>query len=462
MKRMSDYLHRGETAAQPKERAEELHGSLAHDTNAIQVAVEQFVHRILDIEDCLRFLPNVRNQQQVEEDSFWEGIRELNESLDDAIAKIGVTGKLDGYIFKNLIKIKSKSDRFKKARPDRVMAFSLFLGLFASFEAYLGDLLTAIFYSRPELFNMIGKDVPFKEVVSAKSIADIKSRVLTDYVEKFRRDSYIDQFDNMEKLFSIRLKNFSRWPDFVEVSQRRNVIAHCDGVVSQQYLENCRRAGCSIPVTVIPGSLLEISDEYLRASCRLVLEVGVKLGHTLWRKLLPEDLHRADSHLHNLIDYALYREEWSWAAVLSEFAIGQRNFSDELAERWAIVNYAIAIRYRDNADAAREIMARKDWSASAAELRLADAILRDDEPGAAKIMREIGRTGNFVGGGCYEVWPLFREFRTTKTFLDTYREIYGDDVINDLQQWVVQKQEEVASSVPTPNTAVSPNAKHLR
>ena len=263
---VSDYLQRGETAAKPKQRAEELHGSLAHDTSAIRVAVEQLVHRILDIEDCLRFLPNVRNQQQVEEASFRQGIRELNESLDDAIAKIGVTGKLDGYIFKNLIKIKSKSDRFEKARPDRVMVFSLFLGLFASFEGYLGDLLTAIFYSRPELFSMIGKDVPFKEVLSAKSIDDIKSRVLTEYVEKFRRDSYIDQFDNMEKLFSIELKKFSRWPDFVEVSQRRNVIAHCDGIVSQQYLENCRRAGCSIPATVIPGSLLEIPDEYLRTS----------------------------------------------------------------------------------------------------------------------------------------------------------------------------------------------------
>src|SRR2546422_8396032 len=47
--------------------------------------------------------------------------------------------------------------------------------------------------------DLIGKDVPFKQVVSAKSIDDIKSRVLTEYVEKFRRDSYIDQFDNMEK-----------------------------------------------------------------------------------------------------------------------------------------------------------------------------------------------------------------------------------------------------------------------
>lgn len=232
----------------------------------------------------------------------------------------------------------------------------------------------------------------------------------------------------------------------MEAGQRRNVIAHCDEIVSQQYLENCRRAG--IPTTATLGSLLEVSDEYLAASCRLVMEVGVKLGHTLWRKLLPHQLSQADNHLRQLAYRALGLEEWSWAAVLGEFAIGQHNFSDERNERIAIVNYAIAIRYRDDPEAARKIMATKDWSASTAEFRLAEAILNDDEKDAAMIMREIGRKGALLEGeGSYQTWPLFREFRTTKVFLDTYQEIYGHDFISDLQEAV---QQEGKQSPPHP------------
>jgi hypothetical protein len=83
------------------------------------------------------------------------------------------------------------------------------------------------------------------------------------------------------------------------------------------------------------------------------MEVGVKLGHTLWRKLLPEELSTAERHLDWLAYQALQLEEWSWAAVLGEFAIEQRNFSSDLSERVAIINYAIAIRYRDNPEANR-------------------------------------------------------------------------------------------------------------
>jgi hypothetical protein len=442
---MSDNLDASEL-----EKAKKGLQSLADEfgiNNPIRVAVEKLVHRIRDIEDCLRFLPNVREQKKSQEEAISREMRETNERIDETRAKIGI-GKLEGYIFHRLIQIFRQIDRMSRARPDRVMAFSLFLGLFASFEAYIGDLLTAIFRRRPELFNLIGDAVPFKEIVSAQSIDAIKSRVLTEYIEKSRRKSYIEQFESMEKLFSIELRKFGRWPEFVEASHRRNVIAHGDGIGSQQYLENCRHAGWSIPTTTTPGSLLQVPDEYLAASCRLVMEVGVKLGHSLWRKLLPEEMSQADSHLRDLAYGALYLEEWSWAAVLGEFATGQRNVSDERHERTAIVNYAIAIRYRDGSEAARKIMATKDWSASAAEYRLAEAILNDDEKAAATIMREIGRKGVLLEGeGSYQTWPLFREFRTKKVFLDTYQEIYGHDFISDLQE-AVQKEGEL--SLPAP------------
>jgi hypothetical protein len=435
---MSDSVVAGQKGASEPDRQEDSSHSLTGTVDRqhpIEIAIKKFAHRIRDIEGCIRFLPRLREQQNSEADALLQELRSINAGVKEERQKIGLVGYFEKVLAQSLLQI----DRFVNARPDHVMRFSLFLGLFASLDAYMGDLLTGLFYCRPELFNRIGKDIPFREIVSAQSIKEVKSRVLTEFIDKFRRDSYIDQFETMQKMFSIELKKFDRWAVFVEASQRRNVVAHCDGIVSQQYLENCRRAGCDIPTIVSAGSLLEVTDDYLGVCCRVVMEVGVKLGHTLWRKLLPEELSTAERHLDWLAYQALQLEEWSWAAVLGEFAIGQRNFSSDLSERVAIINYAIAIRYRDNPEAATKVMSTKDWSASAAEFRLAEAILKDDEKLAAKIMREIGKNRRLLEGETsYVAWPIFREFRGTKVFLETYQEIYGHDFITELQREVAQ------------------------
>ena len=328
-----------------------------------------------------------------------------------------------------------KAIRLSAAHPDRVMASSLLLGLFAALDAYVGDLLRALFHQRRELFNQLGHDVAFKDILAASSIEDIKLSVLEEFIDKFRRDSYIEQFETMEKMFSIKLRQFTRWPNFVEASQRRNVIAHCDGVVTKQYIDNCKRAACDSATILTVGSIAEVTEEYLITSGQLIMEVGIKLGQTLWRKLLPNELEAAERHLQSLTYNALRRDEWSWTAILAEFAIRQPMFTSDLIERIAIVNYAIAIRYRDNPEAARKVMATKDWSASAPEFRLAEAVLNDDDILAGKIMQEIGPKGSILQGeASYQVWPLFRDFRNTKTFLQTYQKIYGHDFFTELQR----------------------------
>jgi hypothetical protein len=217
-------------------------------------------------------------------------------------------------------------------------------------------------------------------------------------------------------------------------------VAHCDGIVSLQYLELCRREGAEIDQDIKPGSVVQISDIYLRTSCRLLMEVAAKLTHTLWRKVLPGELKAADEHLHFLTYFALEAQEWEWAATLGEFAIGQHKISSERHRGISIINYAIALRYKENAENGRQIMAQHDWSACCGEFRLADAVLRDDEEEAAKIMGEIGVKGVMLDKGSYRDWPLFREFRGSKKFVDTYAKIYGDEFITELQREVLEAE----------------------
>ena len=72
------------------------------------------------------------------------------------------------------------------------------------------------------------------------SIEKIKSQFIEKEVESIRRESYIEQFNILENRFEIKtLKKFEEWSLFVEMAQRRNIMTHNDGVVSDQYLDIC-------------------------------------------------------------------------------------------------------------------------------------------------------------------------------------------------------------------------------
>src|SRR5690606_10699525 len=119
----------------------------------------------------------------------------------------------------------------------------------------------------------------------------LKETVLSEEIETFRRKSYSEQFQDLEARFSIHtLKDLPAWKKFVECSQRRNLITHCDGVVSQQYLKECKKAGYSDAELPKAGEEINLSSKYVRESCELLIEIGAKLGIVLWRKCLPHQM----------------------------------------------------------------------------------------------------------------------------------------------------------------------------
>ena len=183
---------------------------------------------------------------------------------------------------------------------------------------------------------------------------------------------------------------------FVECSQRRNLLTHCGGIVSEQYRAICKREGYPENKLAAIGDTIGLGAQYFLRTCELMIEVGLKLGQTLWRKLLPDELDTADNHLHSMQYEALRAAIWDRAKVFGEFAVGQRQMSTDVHRRLAIINYAIALKFSDEEAKAREVLARVDWSASNNDFRLAEAVLLDQFDDAAAIMRRIGKKGEYI------------------------------------------------------------------
>ena len=88
------------------------------------------------------------------------------------------------------------------------------------------------------------------------------------------------------------------WPAFVELCERRNLLTHTGGAVLQQYLRNCADNKCKVDAKL--GDTLIVDHKYFKDAIKTVAEVGLKLGHVMWRKFLPSDRSQADGDLNKL------------------------------------------------------------------------------------------------------------------------------------------------------------------
>lgn len=402
----------------------------------IKEAIDRYLHRAMEIKFATRvFIPAASDVLKNRIKSALSNYEDANTLLADTDPGRRAHG------IKQLDEAARKMRRLQYSDLPSVIESSLFLSLFSAFDVFTGELLRALHQKKPALFNRLNRSVPLAEILSANSLEDIKNSVLDEEIETFRRKSYVEQFEYLETTFKLELKKFDLWPNFIEAAQRRNLLTHCGGVVSEQYRSTCLAAGYPSSKIANLGEVLKLGGEYFLPVCELMLEVGLKLGQTLWRKTLPDDIISADKHLLEAIYDALFIEQWDRARVFAEFAVGQKIVSNDKQRRFTIINLAIALKNLKLNDKVIIILAQHDWSASINEFRLAESILLDRNDEAITIMKRIGKVGELLSEHSYHAWPLFRTFRETEEFQQAYESIYGYAFITKLKSTAAETKQ---------------------
>ncbi len=319
-------------------------------------------------------------------------------------------------------------EELRSQHSAEVLAKSLFTQLFAEFDAYIGELLKAIYLKNDKLLKGISREISLSDLLEFEDINAVKLSMLEKEIETFRRDSYIEQFSTLEKKFNLSLRKFSEWPEFVELSQRRNILTHNGGMVSDQYLVVCDREGYKFSSKPKIGDSVGVTFQYFLNASRLLSKVGLMLAYTLWSKVFPKEAEAVHSALNNTIFKCLQQKRWLFVAELEDFVLSapMRKEISEIDLRIRIVNASIGLKFSGKDSEAVRLLESVDWSASYRDFKLAIAVLQERYEDALVIMKSIGKTGEIIKQPDYHTWPLFTRFRERPEFYDAYFHIYGE------------------------------------
>ncbi|WP_312825887.1 hypothetical protein [Epilithonimonas sp.] len=324
-------------------------------------------------------------------------------------------------------------DLQKKANNSKlateIIQRNFIVSLISQFDAYIGSLIRKKFIIRPELLNNSDKNLTFSKLVEYNSIEELKEYIVEKEIESVLRDSHTNQFKWLEnKLGMVLTKDLPSWSTFIELTERRNLFVHSNGIISNQYLSVCKKNEVNFYEDINIGDKLEVTNDYFEKAFFCVYEIAVKLSQVIWRKLLPSNLEDADNDLNDRIYKLIRRKDYKLALNLSEFAtdIIKKHSSHEIRLILS-VNKAQAYKWDGKDDICKKFLNSQDWSAMSNKFKLSKFILLDDYENAFKLMKKIGNNEDELPKTAYKEWPLFNNIRNEQEFRDLYTEIYNED-----------------------------------
>lgn len=310
------------------------------------------------------------------------------------------------------------------------------VSLVSQYDAYLGELYRALFQIKPELAFLLEKEFSFQEILKYEDLDELKDFVIEKDIENLLRKSHYEQLTTLEnrikkhteKDFTLTT-NLPILPTFIEVTERRNLFVHCNGIISRNYLENCTKHKVPNISKLEIGSQLNVEPEYFGKSFQAVFEIGVKLGQVLWRKFLPESSEKADVNINNLCFDLIQSGYYELAYTLLKFITEEiPNKSTAKLKKTMIINKALACYLLNDKKKCNRILKSEDWSIGV-HFQLAVSVLNEDYVEATKLMKKIGPNDDDFDASNYQEWPLFSKFRDTKEFKDTFKEIFEKEFV---------------------------------
>nr|WP_321269661.1 hypothetical protein [uncultured Tolumonas sp.] len=383
-------------------------------------------------------------------DDFIENADALNGSFPFIMGMLGVTTHKLGSAYSNYLKkhgdltnddgvkktynlpveYQTRAEKLDKEVTRLKNSFKLIprnflVSLVSEFDSFLGAFIRSIYYKKPELLNESSRQITIADLLKFATIEDAKEQVLEKEIETLLRKSHSEQFSTLESKFKVKLTEFPSWSEYIEITERRNLFVHANGIASTQYISVCSNSKCKIGDTKV-GDKLTVSSEYLTRAYQVILETAVKLTHVLWRKLFPEEREQADNSLINLGFKLISDNKNELAANILDFAFKIPKHHNDTAKRMILINLAQAYKWMNQPEKCNKTIKLLDWSAASYEFKLAVSVLNDEFDKASKLLKTVVLAEEISEESLLK-WPIFNEFRKSEQFQLVFKELFNKD-----------------------------------
>lgn len=315
----------------------------------------------------------------------------------------------------------------------RALPSSTLMGLVSTFDSLISEIVKILLKSKKDKMNLSEKMISIKDVIAAKDIDEIVDNFITNEVYLLLRGSHSDQVKFIEDNFNIKIRNdWSRWCDFIEIFERRNLIAHGEVSYTRRYIDICNSHGKSSRCGRV-GDKIILNRNYMLESVDILAEFLILSVFNIWRKNFKETERGAFGALNSVSYNFILEKRFSVADRLLSHALSLKSVDcGEVDRRMMIINRANALKKLGLHAESIGVLDSVDWGASADHFRACVAAVRSDEKEVIVLMDRL-KNSDEITIDDFRSWPVFEDLRASRSFQEAFQRIWGEPIFSDFE-----------------------------
>lgn len=304
-----------------------------------------------------------------------------------------------------------------------------FLSIVATFDSSFAEIVEFFLKVHPERFYTDTQLISLKDIIRCGSVEAVVSQVVKDQIFVLMRGSHDDQSEFIANRMDVDIKgSWPRYGDFIELFERRNLIAHGEAYFTLRY-EQKLSSFTNLENKGEVGERVTVNSRYLSNVADLLLEYGVLLVFSLWRKYLKQSEKESYAWVNIVAIKAIVEGRSRAVSRILRYmlTIKSSSFSDS-ARKMAIVNLATSLYKLKQNKEAEKVLKSADWSAVSLDFTVCIAAIRSDVDKVVSMMAAAVQSDALIANSFRE-WPAFDFIRNDERFRAKYQEIFGEPLI---------------------------------
>lgn len=299
------------------------------------------------------------------------------------------------------------------------------------FENLIASVLRGNFAKYPQRIALNEKSVSYKMLTEVNNIEEIKDILIDQEVTNKMYESLLDWKNYFQKNIKLELKAWEEKFDILqEIIARRNLYVHNNGIINNIYIKLIHDVS-----KYSMGEELSIDREYIDDAVNIIEYLGMSLLIEAWLKECSNDSDEVKNITDLIFEEYLEPQRWEMARHFYGLCLQNSRISDADKILCKINNWQ-CYKWLGEYDKVKDEVERLDISAYKPMYVLGMLALKEDY----KSFFEYYDNQTDIGKDELKEWPLFKELRKSKEYLERFPE----ELLEEKEQIECKVTEDVA------------------